>query len=78
MRYFEDVTDFMLSARELPSSDVEALTIRAIQTNRRLMKPAESLFQALPEEYQTGDLAAATSILHTSKLNSKCSRSPIR
>lgn len=55
LRYLEDVSDLMLSARDLSPSDVETLTIRAIQTHRRLMKRAESLFQDLPEEYQTGE-----------------------
>ncbi|ATN37845.1 transcriptional regulator (plasmid) [Rhizobium sp. ACO-34A] len=40
--------------RGLPSSDIETLTVNAIQLHRQLVEKADQFFQALPEDYQTG------------------------
>lgn len=38
----------------LSKAEIESLTIDAIRTHRRLVEEADLLFQALPEDYQTG------------------------
>ncbi|RWO44932.1 transcriptional repressor TraM [Mesorhizobium sp.] len=40
----------------LPPTDLETLTIDAIRTHRRLVDKADQLFQALPEEYKSGNV----------------------
>ncbi|QXC52311.1 transcriptional repressor TraM (plasmid) [Agrobacterium salinitolerans] len=40
--------------RGLPSSDIETLTINAIRLHRQIVEKADQLYQALPEDYQTG------------------------
>lgn len=38
----------------LATADVETLTVNAIRLHRRLLRKADQLFQALPEDYRTG------------------------
>lgn len=40
--------------RGLPAPDIETLAVKAIQLHRQLVEKADQLFQALPEDYQTG------------------------
>ncbi|CAM3717018.1 transcriptional repressor TraM (plasmid) [Agrobacterium radiobacter] len=42
--------------RGLPAAELESLTVDAIRTHRRLVETADELFQALPEEYKSGEL----------------------
>lgn len=39
----------------LATADVETLTINAIRLHRQLVEKADQLFQALPEDYRTGE-----------------------
>jgi hypothetical protein len=41
--------------RGLPEADLETLTVEAIRTHRLLIDKAEQLFQALPDDYKTGE-----------------------
>ncbi|MBO0128358.1 transcriptional repressor TraM [Agrobacterium sp. OT33] len=41
----------------LPVEDLETLTIDAIRSHRRLVERADELFQALPENYKSGEAA---------------------
>jgi TraR antiactivator len=43
--------------RGLPSSDIETLAINAIRLHRQLVEKADQMYQALPEDYQTGKSA---------------------
>ncbi|GLS35273.1 hypothetical protein GCM10010869_08610 [Mesorhizobium tianshanense] len=43
--------------RGLPLADLEALTIEAVRTHRRLVEKADQLFQALPDDYKFGKAA---------------------
>lgn len=38
----------------LPIAEIEALTLNAIRLHRKLLANADSLFQALPDNYRTG------------------------
>jgi TraR antiactivator len=40
----------------LPAADLETLTVDAIRKHRQLVERADALYQALPEEYQTGSV----------------------
>lgn len=40
--------------RGLSSSDLETVTVNSIRLHRQLVERADQLFQALPEDYQTG------------------------
>ncbi len=41
----------------LAPMDVEALTVNAIRLHRQLLEKADQLFQALPEDYRSGQAA---------------------
>ncbi|WP_421612196.1 transcriptional repressor TraM [Agrobacterium tumefaciens] len=41
--------------RGLPSSDIECLAVNAIRLHRQLVENADQLFQALPEDYKSGN-----------------------
>ncbi|RWB38341.1 MAG: transcriptional regulator [Mesorhizobium sp.] len=43
--------------RGLPLADLEALTVTAIRTHRRLVDKADKMFQALPDAYKSGKAA---------------------
>lgn len=44
----------------LPAADLETLTVDAIRKHRQLVERADGLYQALPEEYQTGRATGGT------------------
>ena len=41
--------------RGLTTSDVETLTVNAVRLHRQLVEKADQLFQALPDDYKTGN-----------------------
>ncbi|BCH56751.1 transcriptional repressor TraM [Agrobacterium vitis] len=43
--------------RGLSNADLEALTVKAICTHRRLVEDADRLYHDLPEEYKIGKIA---------------------
>lgn len=43
--------------RGLATADLATLTVNAIRQHRQLVKKADQLFQALPEDYRTGKAA---------------------
>ncbi len=51
-----DLPDLLHLISELPVSDIEKLTVRAIRTYRRLIENAEKQFQELPDDYKCGTI----------------------